>query len=108
MTHIATCGPFTPNNFGQRLRSLYYRCCWHRVSNLLFLRYRQNSSLKKGVYTPKGFILHAVSLGQAFAHCRRFLTAATRRCGSRVSVSLWLIDLSIQLPVIALVGRYPA
>ncbi len=90
------------------MRSLYYRCCWHRVSNLLFFRYRQNSSLKKAVYEPKPFILHAASLGQAFAHCRIFSTAATRRCLGSVSVPVRGIMLSHPLPVIALVSRYLA
>jgi len=47
-----------------------------------------------------------VSLGQAFAHCPKFFAAASRRSGSRVSVSLWLTIFSDQLPVIGLVGRY--
>ncbi len=33
-------------------------------------------------------------------------TAATRRCLDRVSVPVWLIILSDQLPVLALVSRY--
>ena len=58
-------------------------------------------------FTPKkGFVLHAVSLRQACAPCGRFLTAASRRSMGRVSVPFWLVDLSIQLPVIALVSRY--
>ena len=61
----------------------------------------------KGVYNPKAFFPHAASLDQAFAHCPKFLVAATRRCRDRVSVPLWLTDLSVQLPVIALVGFYP-
>src|SRR6185369_14786926 len=61
-----------------------------------------------GVYGPKPFIPHAASLHQAFAHCEKFSTAATRRCLDRVSVPVWLVVLSDQLPVIALVGRYPA
>jgi hypothetical protein len=64
--------------------------------------------LAKGVYDPKTFILHAASLGQTSVHCPIFLVAAIRRCGARVSVPLWLADLSVQLPVIALVGYYPA
>jgi hypothetical protein len=59
-----------------------------------------------GVYNPKTFILHAASLHQAFAHCERFSTAATRRCLDRVSVPVWLVVLSDQLPVVALVSRY--
>ena len=65
------------------------------------------SSLPKGVYNPKTFIPHAASLRQAFAHCAIFLTAASRRSLARVAVPVWLIVLSDQLPVEALVGRYP-
>ena len=65
------------------------------------------SSLPKGVYNPKTFIPHAASLRQAFAHCAIFLTAASRRSLARVAVPVWLIVLSDQLPVGALVGRYP-
>ncbi len=61
-----------------------------------------------GVYGPKPFIPHAASLHQAFAHCEKFSTAATRRCLDRVSVPVWLVVLSDQLPVLALVGFYPA
>ena len=59
-----------------------------------------------GVYNPKTFILHAASLHQGFPHCEKFSTAATRRCLDRVSVPVWLVVLSDQLPVIALVSRY--
>ncbi len=65
-----------------------------------------NSSLATVVYTPKGFIPHAVSLRQTFVHCARFPVAATRRCRFRVSVTLWPIMLSHRLPVIALVSYY--
>ena len=61
-----------------------------------------------GVYNPKAFVPHAASLRQAFAHCGKFPTAASRRSRDRVSVPVWLVVLSDQLPVIALVGRYPA
>ena len=64
------------------------------------------SSLPKGVYNPKTFIPHAASLRQAFAHCAIFLTAASRRSLARVAVPVWLIVLSDQLPVVALVSRY--
>src|SRR3989344_8236103 len=58
-------------------------------------------------FTPKkGFVLHAVSLRQGCPHCGRFITAASRRSMDRVSVPFWLVDLSIQLPVIALVSHY--
>src|SRR6266436_5635396 len=59
-----------------------------------------------GVYGPKPFIPHAASLHQACAHCEKFSTAATRRCLDRVSVPVWLVVLSDQLPVLALVSRY--
>ncbi len=67
-----------------------------------------NSSLPTGLYNPKAFITHAASLRQAFAHCARFPTAASRRSLDRVSVPVWLIILSDQLPVFGLVGYYPA
>ena len=60
----------------------------------------------EGVYNPKAFIPHAALLRQAFAHCARFPTAASRRSLGRVSVPVWLIVLSDQLPVVALVSRY--
>ena len=66
------------------------------------------SSLPKELYDPKAFITHAASLRQAFAHCAKFPTAASRRSLDRVSVPVWLIVLLDQLPVLALVGRYPA
>ncbi len=58
------------------------------------------------VYNPKAVIPHAASLRQAFAHCGRFSTAASRRSLGSVSVPVWLTILSDQLPVTALVSRY--
>ena len=69
---------------------------------------RPYSSLPTELYNPKAFIAHAASLRQAFAHCARFPTAASRRSLDRVSVPVWLIVLSDQLPIVALVGHYPA
>jgi hypothetical protein len=66
------------------------------------------SSQPKELYNPKAFIAHAALLRQAFAHCAIFPTAASRRSLDRVSVPVWLIVLSDQLPIFALVGRYPA
>ena len=60
------------------------------------------------VYIPRDFVLHAALLRQAFAHCAKFLTAASRRSMARVSVPLWLAVLSDQLLIEALVGHYPA
>ncbi len=64
------------------------------------------SSLLKAVYNPKAFFPHAASLRQAFAHCARFPTAASRRSLGRVSVPVWLIVLSGQLQIGALVSHY--
>ena len=85
-----------------------YRGCWHVVGRGFFCGYRLGSSPLKAVYNPKAFLPHAALLRQAFAHCARFPTAASRRSLDRVSVPVWLIVLSNQLPVAALVGRYPA
>ena len=65
------------------------------------------SSPTKGLYDPKAFVTHAALLRQAFAHCAKFLAAASRRSLGRVSVPVWLSGLSAQLPIVALVGRYP-
>ena len=73
---------------------------------LLLLQVPSFSFLLKAVYSPKAFIPHAALLRQAFAHCARFPTAASRRSLGRVSVPVWLIILSDQLPVDALVSRY--
>ncbi len=113
-TDQAACAPFTPSNSEQRLQPPYYRGCWHGVGRCLFLRYRQTrsisstgcSSLRKGFYDPKAFIIHAAWLDQAFAHCPIFPTAATRRCLGRVSVPVWPINLSARLPIVALVSYY--
>ena len=59
------------------------------------------------LYDPKSFLTHAALLRQAFAHCARFPTASSLRSLDRVSVPVWLIVLLDQLPVVALVGRYP-
>ncbi len=66
-----------------------------------------SSSLRKEVYNPKAFLPHAVLLRQAFAHCGKFPTAASRRSLGRVSVPVWLLILSDQLLIAALVGFYP-
>ena len=105
---------FTPSNSEQRLHPSYYRGCWHEVSRCFFFWYRQNcqlfatipSSQPKELYNPRAFFTHAALLRQAFAHCAKFPTAASRRSLDRVSVPVWLIILSDQLPIVALVGRY--
>ncbi len=56
---------------------------------------------------PEGLIPHAASLGQTFVHCRRFSTAAIRRCLGSVSVPVSRAMLSHPVTIAALVGRYP-
>ena len=74
------------------------------VLRVLTLRY---SFPLKVLYNPQAFFTHAVLLDQAFAHCPIFPTAASRRSLGRVSVPVWLIILSDQLRIVALVGLYP-
>src|SRR3954465_9059823 len=66
------------------------------------------SSSTTVVYNPKAFIPHAASLGQACAHCRRFSTAATRRCLGSVSVPVCRATLARPVGIEGLVGHYPA
>ncbi len=65
------------------------------------------SSRLTELYNPKAFFTHAALLRQGFPHCAIFLTAASRRSLDRISVPVWLIILSDQLTISALVGRYP-
>ncbi|CAN6476486.1 unnamed protein product [Victoria cruziana] len=53
---------------------------------------------------PTAFYLHVALLRQAFSHCKKFSTAASHRSLGRVSVPMWLIILSDQLLIIALVS----
>src|SRR5439155_10538133 len=106
-TYLAAYTRFTPSESGQRLPPTYYRGCWHVVSRGLFAGYRPFSSPAKGLYIPKDFITHAASLRQGCPHCAISLIAAPQRSQGRVSVPVWLTILSDQLPVEALVGRYP-
>ena len=64
------------------------------------------SSLLTVLYDPRAFITHAALLRQTFVHCARFPTAASRRSLGRVSVPVWLIILSDQLPISVLVSHY--
>ncbi len=65
------------------------------------------SFLSTELYNPKAFFTHAALLRQGFPHCAIFPTAASRRSLGRVSVPVWLIILSDQLTIAALVGHYP-
>ena len=115
-TYQAAYTPFTPNNSGQRSPPTYYRGCWHVVSRGFLTRYRQSlgissesrSSRATELYNPKAFFTHAALLRQPFGHCAKFPTAASRRSLGRVSVPVWPVALSGRLPIVALVGRYPA
>ncbi|MBA0635118.1 hypothetical protein Godav_025998, partial [Gossypium davidsonii] len=60
------------------------------------------SSPGKEVHDPWAFYHHVALLCQAFAHCKKFRTAASRTSLSRVSVPVWLIILSDQLLIIVL------
>jgi hypothetical protein len=66
-----------------------------------------DSSLSTELYDPRAFITHAAWLDQGCPHCPIFPTAASRRSLGRVSVPVWLIILSDQLRVFALVSHYP-
>ncbi len=70
------------------------------------IHYRLSSRLKV-LYNPQAFFTHAALLDQACAHCPIFPTAASRRSLGRVSVPVWLIILSDQLRIVALVSLYP-
>ena len=115
-TCTTACAPFTPNDSEQRSPHTCYRGCWHVIGRGLFLRYRHQrdisfppySSRRKGFYNVSAFFTHAASLRQAFAHCGRFLAAASRRSLDRVSVPVWPFTLSGRLSIVALVGLYPA
>ena len=64
------------------------------------------SSHSTVLYDPKTFFTHAALLRQSFLHCAIFPTAASRRSLGRVSVPVWLIILSDQLLIDALVSHY--
>ncbi len=95
---------------------MYYRGCWHVVSRCFFFQYRHPRTIftyaisfrPKELYNPKAFFTHAAWLDQGCPHCPKFPTAASRRSLGRVSVPVWLVVLSNQLPIVALVGSYPA
>ena len=64
------------------------------------------SSPLKVLYNPQAFFTHAALLDQGCPHCPIFPTAASRRSLGRVSVPMWLIILSDQLLIVALVSLY--
>ncbi len=104
---------FTPSNSEQRSHSPYYRGCWTELASasssgtvapqLPTAFVPPDRALQpEGLHHPRGV------LRQAFAHCAIFPTAASRRSLDRVPVPVWLIVLSDQLTIVAMVGLYPA
>ena len=75
---------------------------------LMWYWHTSRSSRITELYNPKAVFAHAALLRQAFAHCGRFPTAASRRSLDRVSVPMWPFILSDRLLIVALVGRYPS
>ena len=70
-------------------------------------RHSRRSSHPTAVYNTSAFVLHAASLHPAFADCAIFPDANSRRSLDHVAVPVWLGILSDQLPIVALVSRYP-
>ncbi len=112
---MAAYAPFTPNNpnnactlritaaAGTELAGASFSGTVSKIGCYPIL----GSSHLTELYDSKAFITHAALLRQGFPHCAKFLTAASRRSLDRVSVPVWLIILSDQLTIEALVGRYP-
>ncbi len=69
-------------------------------------RYTQPIFPAESALQPEAFFTHAALLDQGCPHCPIFPTAASRRSLGRVSVPVWLIILSDQLPIVALVSLY--
>ncbi|PPS07571.1 hypothetical protein GOBAR_AA13074 [Gossypium barbadense] len=62
------------------------------------------SSSGKEIHDLWAFYLHAALLRQGFTHYKKFSTTTSHRSLGRVSVLMWLIILSDQLLIIALVS----
>ena len=87
---------------GTKLAGAYF----HGTVKSLAYSPKLPSSRAKGLYDPRAFFTHAALLHQTFVHCAIFPTAASRRSLDRVSVPVWLIILSDQLRIVALVSHY--
>ena len=98
---------FTPNKSGQRLHPTYHRAALARsCAGAACSAGTVTIVPAEGVYNSESLRPPARRcLRQAFAHCARFATAASRRSLGRVSVPGRIV-LSDQLPVDALVSRY--
>ncbi len=105
-TYRAAYAPLTPSDSGQRSHPLYYRGCWHRVSRCFLWRYRQDFVPPDRGLQPEGLHPSRGVAASGFRPLRNIPTAASRRSLGRVSVPMWLIILSDQLPVVALVSHY--
>ncbi len=77
-----------------------------KVTSSCYVLSNNLSSQLKVLYNPKAFFTHAAWLRQGCPHCAIFPTAASRRSLGRVSVPVWLIILSDQLRIVALVSLY--
>jgi len=77
-----------------------------RVTSQLAVISYQPFLLAESALQPEG-LLHTRGMAhQGFPHCAIFPTAASRRSLDRVSVPVWLIILSEQLGIVALVSHY--
>jgi len=74
--------------------------CFYSNLNVIIFNYRYSFTV---LWT---FFTQSRSLDQAFAHCPIFLTAAFTRSQGRVSVPVWLFNLSKQLRILGLVSHY--
>ncbi len=108
VTYRAAYAPFTPNNSEQRLPPSYYRGCWHEVSRGFFHRYRHNRPGRKEFTSQGTSSSTRRCCVRVSPHCAKFPTAASRRSLDRVSVPVCPCALSGRIPIIALVGHYPA
>ncbi len=106
--------PFMPSESEQRLPPSYYRSCWHEVScGFLWVLCQQNRILVGPAFLnpdrslqPEGLLPPRGVAPSGLRPLRRFSTAASRRSLASVSVPVWPANLSVRLPVYALVRRY--
>ena len=106
-TCLPACAPFTPSNSGQRLHPTFYRGCWHVVSRyFLVVEYRhylpqqQEFTIRRPSSSTRRRCIRGFPIVQYSP------TAASRRSLGRVSVPMWPFNLSVRLPIVALVGHY--
>jgi hypothetical protein len=105
-TDETACAPFKPSDSDQRSGPSYYRGCWHEVSRPFLWVWSKIPKPRQWFTHQRCFIPHAALLRHAFAHCGRFVAAASRRSPGSVSVPMWRVMLSHPLGVLGLVSRY--